>query len=96
MSGASGKFPAAIHVGPEASRGGPLARVEDGDIIRLDAIEGRLELHVDEREFEGRKPVPFRPNTSSMGLGREMFGGFRSAVSNSEQGGSVFSMLGGV
>ena len=95
MSGASGKFPAAIHVGPEASRGGPLARVQDGDIIRLDAVAGRLDVQVDPREFEGRNPVPFRPNNSSMGLGREMFGGFRAAVSNSEQGGSVFSMLGG-
>jgi phosphogluconate dehydratase len=94
MSGASGKFPAAIHVGPEASRGGPLARIEDGDIIRLDALAGRLDVQVDPREFEGRNPVPFRPNNSSLGLGREMFGGFRAAVSNSEQGGSVFSMLG--
>ncbi len=94
MSGASGKFPAAIHVGPEASRGGPLAKVRDGDLIRLDATDGRLEVKVDRREFEGREPAPFRPNISSMGLGREMFGGFRATVSNSEAGGSVFSMLG--
>lgn len=95
MSGASGKFPAAIHVGPEASRGGPLSKVQDGDLIRLDATTGRLDVKVDEREFERRTPAPFRPNVSSMGLGREMFGGFRNTVSNSEQGGSVFSMLGG-
>ena len=95
MSGASGKFPAAIHVGPEASRGGPLARVRDGDMIRLDAIDGRLDVQTDADEFAARTPVPFRPNVSSMGLGRELFGGFRGAVSNSEQGGSVFSMLGG-
>lgn len=95
MSGASGKFPAAIHVGPEASRGGPLSKVQDGDLIRLDATSGRLDVDVDAREFERRTPAPFRPNVSSMGLGREMFGGFRNTVSNSEQGGSVFSMLGG-
>ena len=95
MSGASGKFPAAIHVGPEGSRGGPLARVRDGDIIRLDAVAGKLDVHVEPSEFAKREPAPFRPNISSMGLGREMFGGFRATVSNSEQGGSVFSMLGG-
>ena len=94
MSGASGKFPAAIHVGPEASRGGPLAKVQDGDLIRLDASDGRLDVKVDPREFEAREPAPFRPNISSMGLGRELFGGFRATVSNSEAGGSVFSMLG--
>ena len=95
MSGASGKFPAAIHVGPEASRGGPLAKVRDGDVIRLDAVTGELDVQVAPSEFEQRDAAPFRPNASSMGLGRELFGGFRAAVSNSEQGGSVFSMLGG-
>jgi phosphogluconate dehydratase len=94
MSGASGKFPAAIHVGPEASRGGPLAKVRDGDIIRLDAVAGRLDVKVAPEEFETRSSAPFRPNESASGLGRELFGGFRAAVSNSEQGGSVFSMLG--
>ncbi|MEO0608162.1 MAG: phosphogluconate dehydratase [Pseudomonadota bacterium] len=94
MSGASGKFPAAIHVGPEASRGGALAKVQDGDLIRVDASSGRLELKVDANEFAAREAVPFRPNESAFGLGRELFGGFRSAVSNSEQGGSIFSMLG--
>lgn len=94
MSGASGKFPAAIHVGPEASRGGPLAKVRDGDIIRLDAVAGRLDVKVAPKEFETRSSAPFRPNESASGLGRELFGGFRAAVSNSEQGGSVFSMLG--
>lgn len=95
MSGASGKFPAAIHVGPEASRGGPIAKVRDGDVIRLDAVSGRLDLKVEIAEFEARDAAPFRPNESASGLGRELFGGFRATVSNSEQGGSVFSMLGG-
>ena len=94
MSGASGKFPAAIHVGPEASRGGPIAKIKDGDVIRLDAVSGQLDIQVEPAEFAARDAAPFRPNASSSGLGRELFGGFRGAVSNSEQGGSVFSMLG--
>ena len=94
MSGASGKFPAAIHVGPEASRGGPLARVVDGDVIRLDATTGELTIKVTDEEFDAREAVVFRPNQSAMGLGRELFAGLRGSVSNSEQGGSIFSMLG--
>jgi len=93
MSGASGKVPSAIHVGPEAARGGPLARVQDGDIIRVDCESGRLELHVDEREFEGRAPVPFRPNQSHIGLGREMFGAFRAGATETETGASLFDFL---
>lgn len=93
MSGASGKVPSAIHIGPEAARGGPLARVQDGDIIRVDCETGRLELHVDEREFEGRQPVPFRPNQSHIGLGREMFGAFRAGAAETETGASLFDFF---
>ena len=93
MSGASGKVPSAIHVGPEAARGGPLARVQDGDVIRVDCETGNLELHVDEREFEGRKPVPFRPNQSHSGLGREMFGAFRAGATHTETGASLFDFF---
>ena len=93
MSGASGKVPSAIHVGPEAARGGPLARVQDGDVIRVDCQTGSLELHVDEREFEGRKPVPFRPNQSHSGLGREMFGAFRAGATHTETGASLFDFF---
>ncbi|MEC7290249.1 MAG: hypothetical protein VXW22_09200, partial [Pseudomonadota bacterium] len=60
----------------------------------LDAVAGRLDVKVAPEEFETRSSAPFRPNESASGLGRELFGGFRAAVSNSEQGGSVFSMLG--
>ncbi|MEO0817463.1 MAG: phosphogluconate dehydratase [Pseudomonadota bacterium] len=93
MSGASGKVPSAIHVGPEAARGGPLARVQDGDVIRVDCETGALELHVDEREFEGRSPTPFRPNQSHMGLGREMFGAFRAGAAETETGASLFDFF---
>ncbi|MDJ0922295.1 MAG: phosphogluconate dehydratase [Henriciella sp.] len=95
MSGASGKFPAAIHVGPEASRGGPLARVQDGDVIRLDAPAGRLDLAIEDSELAQRDTVVFRPNRTGEGLGREMFAGFRASVSDAETGGSVFSLIGG-
>lgn len=94
MSGASGKIPAAIHVAPEAARGGPLARVRDGDIIRLDGEAGRLELKVDPSEFAARAPAEFRPNRPAMGLGREMFDLFRQAASTADCGASPFRFLG--
>ncbi len=57
MSGASGKVPAAIHVSPEAHAGGPLARVQDGDVIRLDAVAGTLEVLVDADAWQARTPA---------------------------------------
>lgn len=90
MSGASGKVPSAIHVGPEAAKGGPLARVQDGDRIRLDARTGRLDILVPEEDFNQRTPVPFRQNQSGSGLGREMFQAFRLGAGASETGASLF------
>jgi hypothetical protein len=55
MSGASGKVPAAIHVTPEAKDGGPIAKIRDGDMIRLDAVNGTLEVLVPAEEFTGRR-----------------------------------------
>ena len=60
MSGASGKVPAAIHVTPEAVDGGPIARIRDGDIIRLDADAGTLEVLVDAADFQRARAVPGR------------------------------------
>ena len=79
MSGASGKVPAAIHVTPEAARGGPLARIRTGDRVRLDVDKGALDLLVDAAEFAARPPAP--PPRSGPGFGREMFAPFRAAVS---------------
>ena len=93
MSGASGKIPAAIHVGPEAARGGPLARVQDGDVIRLDAETGRLDIHVPENEFNAREPAQFRPNIRGQGLGRELFSAFRDNAGRPESGGSLFDFF---
>ncbi|RFA32416.1 phosphogluconate dehydratase [Alkalilimnicola ehrlichii] len=88
MSGASGKVPAAIHVTPEAVVGGELARVRDGDLIRLDSIEGRLEALVEAREWTQRRHVlPQDPDGGAMrGTGRELFDTFRNNTSGAEEG----------
>ena len=89
MSGASGKVPAAIHVSPEALAGGPLARVRDGDVIRLDALAGKLDVLVDEAEWAARLPAvldPEQAEDNAHGLGRELFGGMRRTVRSAEEG----------
>ncbi|GGD99792.1 MULTISPECIES: phosphogluconate dehydratase [Rhizobium] len=89
MSGASGKVPAAIHVTPEAVDGGPIARIREGDIIRLDAIKGTLELLVDAADLAEREPVTVDLSDNEFGMGRELFAPFRRAVGASDQGASV-------
>ncbi|MDO3434878.1 phosphogluconate dehydratase [Rhizobium sp. CBN3] len=89
MSGASGKVPAAIHVTPEAVDGGPIARIRDGDIIRLDAIKGTLEVLVDAADIAEREPVSIDLSDNEFGMGRELFAPFRRAVGASDQGASV-------
>ncbi|TAX28607.1 phosphogluconate dehydratase [Rhizobium leguminosarum] len=89
MSGASGKVPAAIHVTPEAVDGGPIARIREGDIIRLDAIKGTLELLVDAADLAEREPVVVDLTDNEFGMGRELFAPFRRAVGPSDQGASV-------
>jgi phosphogluconate dehydratase len=89
MSGASGKVPAAIHVSPEALAGGPLARVRDGDLIRLDAVAGTLQALVDPVEWAARAPVPMddaAAEDNGHGLGRELFAGLRRNVLSAEEG----------
>lgn len=83
MSGASGKTPAAIHVTPEALHEGPIARIEDGDIIRLDAEAGVLEVKAD--NLMDRSPAG-RGTNSHDGVGRELFGGLRATVSRADEG----------
>jgi phosphogluconate dehydratase len=84
MSGASGKVPAAIHVTPEAAGGGPLAYVRDGDIIRVDAGAGRLEIKVEARALMSRQPATDRG--SAAGYGRELFGLMRRAAGPADAG----------
>jgi phosphogluconate dehydratase len=89
MSGASGKVPAAIHVSPEAAAGGPLAKVKNGDVIRLDAVAGTLQVLVPESEWEAR-PLATMPatltGTNAQGRGRELFAGMRRNALVAEQG----------
>ncbi|MDX1605452.1 MAG: phosphogluconate dehydratase [Candidatus Competibacterales bacterium] len=86
MSGASGKVPAAIHVTPECAAGGPLARVRDGDLLRLDARAGTLEARVDAAEWQRRSTELPDLGGNQAGLGRELFAGFRATVSSAEEG----------
>ncbi|MES2343128.1 MAG: phosphogluconate dehydratase [Pseudomonadota bacterium] len=84
MSGASGKVPAAIHVSPEAAMGGPLAFVRTGDLVRLDAHAGELEILVPAAELAARPEAP-RP-AAAFGYGRELFGAMRRAAGPAEAG----------
>lgn len=90
MSGASGKVPAAIHVCPEALDGGPIAYINDGDMLRVDAVEGTLEI-LTEGALE-RAPAQVDLTANQAGTGREMFEVFRSAVGPAEAGASVFGV----
>ncbi|PTE14760.1 phosphogluconate dehydratase [Pseudogemmobacter blasticus] len=87
MSGASGKVPAAIHVSPEAAAGGPLARLRDGDRVRLDATTGTLTCL--EPGFDSRAPVTADLSANAHGIGRELFEAFRRTVGPAETGASV-------
>jgi phosphogluconate dehydratase len=89
MSGASGKVPAAIHVTPEAKAGGPLAKLRDGDVVRLDAVEGTLDALVAEAEWTRRADATADLAGYETGLGRELFAGFRSLVGGAEAGASA-------
>lgn len=90
MSGASGRVPAAIHVTPEAQDGGAIGKVRDGDIIRLDAVAGRLEVKVDPSEFAGREPTIIDLDAERRGVGRELFAGLRASVNGAEAGTMTF------
>ncbi|HTN61761.1 MAG TPA: phosphogluconate dehydratase [Devosia sp.] len=90
MSGASGKVPAAIHMTPEAMDGGPISKIRDGDMIRLDANQGTLTFLGDEKEFLSRTPATEDLRPQHFGMGRELFAGFRSLVGVADRGASVF------
>ena len=89
MSGASGKVPAAIHVSPEAAAGGPLAKLQDGDVVRLDATAGTLQVLVDAAVWDAR-PVQAMPESlraaNGVGMGRELFANFRRHALSAEEG----------
>ncbi len=87
MSGASGKVPAAIHVSPEALDGGPISKLRDGDIVRLDGERGVLTVKVPPAELARREPA--KAPAPTFGWGRELFSTFRRVVAPSEAGGGV-------
>ncbi|THD42674.1 MAG: phosphogluconate dehydratase [Bradyrhizobium sp.] len=91
LSGASGKVPAALHVTPEAAAGGPIAKIRNGDLIRLDAPAGRLDVLVDEAEWAARKAVGADLTSAHFGAGRELFSTFRAVVGRAEHGASIFA-----
>jgi phosphogluconate dehydratase len=91
LSGASGKVPSAIHVTPEATEGGAIAKIRDGDLVRLDAVTGRLTVLVDPAEWAARQPVKADLTASHSGVGRELFAQFRAAVGSAETGASIFA-----
>jgi phosphogluconate dehydratase len=88
MSGASGKVLAAIHATPEAIDGGPLARLVDGDLLRIDAGAGTLEVLLAPETLASRPVVNRSSNESASGTGRELFGLMRRAVGPAERGAS--------
>ena len=91
MSGASGKVPAAIHCTPEALGGGPLALVQDGDIIKLCGHDGTLEIKAD---LTGRAPAV--PPAVHVGVGRELFAMMRAGADGAEKGGSAMLAAAGL
>ncbi len=90
MSGASGKVPAAIHVTPEACDGGPIARIQDGDVIRVDAVKGTLEVLVDAVEFNARPLATYDLAANPTGTGRDLLAPFRAHVGTADTGAHVF------
>jgi phosphogluconate dehydratase len=89
MSGASGRVPAAIHVTPEAVASGPIAKIRNGDMIRLDASNGRLDVLMEESELAARLPVTADLSGEHHGMGRELFGLFRQAATTADLGAGV-------
>lgn len=91
MSGASGKVPAAIHLTPEALEGGPLARLMDGDVVRVDGEAGTIAVLVPDEVLAGRPAHVPDLSHHATGVGRELFAGFRATVGAADLGASVFA-----
>jgi len=86
--------PAAIHVTPEAKAGGAIAKIRDGDIIRLDATAGTLEALVGAEEWEARDPATADLGRNEFGVGRELFAAFRALAAPAEEGAGVIAFGG--
>jgi phosphogluconate dehydratase len=93
LSGASGKVPAAIHVTPEAEAGGPIGKLRDGDIVRVDGTNGHLTVLVDPAEWAARTQATADLSAYHTNVGRELFAAFRNAVSTADTGASIFAKV---
>jgi phosphogluconate dehydratase len=94
MSGASGKVPAAIHLTPEAAAGGPIAKIHNGDVVRIDATSGLLDVLVCDEQLDARHLQGKALDEASWtGTGRELFASFRRHVGATESGASVIPQL---
>jgi len=91
MSGASGQVPAAIHVSPEAACGGAIARLRDGDVLRLDANAGTLDVQVGNDEWVAREFASADLSASQVGMGRDLFAVFRNVAAAADAGGGIFN-----
>ncbi len=91
LSGASGDVLAAIHLTPEAADGGPIAKLRDGDRVRIDANTHELTALVEQEEWEAREPATEDLAESQYGTGRELFSMFRKTVGTPDRGASIFS-----
>ena len=94
MSGASGKVPAAIHLSPEAARGGAIAKLQDGDVVRLCANTGSLSVLVDADIWAVRTPAP--SPARHIGTGRELFALMQAGADEAEKGGSAMLAVAGL
>lgn len=94
MSGASGKVASAIHLCPEAKDGGVIAKIQDGDMITLDAQNGGLILHVSDEVLNSRTPLAFNGSHNMYGVGRELFSMMRASASSAEDGACTFALPG--
>ncbi len=90
LSGASGKVPAALHITPEAVDGGNIAKLQDGDVIRFDAINGRLDVLVEPAEWASRHVVTQDLTAGGFGVGRELFHAFRAGAGRADEGAAIF------
>jgi len=95
MSGASGKVPAAIHVTPEAGAGGPISKIRDGDLVRVDATAGTLDvLGIQPEAWAARECATADLSANEFGTGRELFAAFRAIAGPAETGACVIAFGG--
>ncbi len=94
MSGASGKVPSAIHLSPEASKNGIIAKIKTGDKIKFDIQKGQIDVLIDIEELNKRKIEKIDLSKNHFAVGRELFSTIRDNISSAEEGASIFDLVG--